>query len=237
MGLKKSTSKDFKDFTIAELRMVVEQEKAAKEKRSTHTGDAPVVISHPEMDVLVSDLNALENDLAWTNGIHILDDEVLGQEQATEELLNLSWKSELEQYEGSRWVRVESVIDSGASAPVAPPSMMPNVKVLPSEGSRRGQKWSSASKHKIRNWREQHLKACTEDGDHTDALFQIADVSKPLVSVSAICERGNRVIFGRNGGAIQNLRTNKLIPFHRRNGIYILSLWLEDNNEADFQRP
>ena len=33
---------------------------------------------------------------------------------------------------------VESVMDSGASAPVAPPSVCPNVPVLPSAGSRRG---------------------------------------------------------------------------------------------------
>ena len=128
-------------------------------------------------------------------------------------------------------------MDSGASAPVAPPTMMPNVKVVPSEGSRRGQRWSSASKHEIKNLGEQHLKACTEDGDETAVLFQIADVSKPLVSVSAICERGNRVIFGRNGGVVQNLQNGKLIPFQRRNGIYILSLWLEDSDASDFHRP
>ena len=84
---------------------------------------------------------------------------------------------------------------------------------------------------------EQHLRAVTDEGDGTEVLFQIADVSKPLVSVSAICERGNRVIFGRNGGVVQNLDSGKLIPFQRRNGIYILSLWLEDKDQSDFHRP
>ena len=41
------------------------------------------------------------------------------------------------------------VMDSGASAPVAPPSMLPNVKVRPSEGSQLGQQFTSASKHKL----------------------------------------------------------------------------------------
>ena len=96
------------------------------------------------------------------------------------------------------------MVDSGASVPVAPPSMLPHVAVTPSEGSTRGQKFTSASKHKSKNLGEQRARAYTEQGEPAEVLFQIADVSKPLVSVSAICERGNRVVFGRNGGIIQN---------------------------------
>ena len=57
-------------------------------------------------------------------------------------------------------------------------------------------------------------------------------MSKPLVSVSAICERGNRVIFGRSGGVVKNVKTGAEIPFYRRNGIYVLTLWLEDGPEG-----
>ena len=58
-------------------------------------------------------------------------------------------------------------------------------------------------------------------------LFQIADVSKPLVSVSSICEKGNRVIFCRAGGMVQNLKTGGLIPFQRESGIYVFPCGLE----------
>ena len=115
--------------------------------------------------------------------------------------------------------------------------LLPNVKVRPSEGSKRGQKYTSASKHKIRNLGEQHCEAYTETGEQTEVLFQVADVSKPLVSVAAICERGNRVIFGRSGGVVQNLHSGSQIPFRRENGIYILSMWLLDSDEGDFVRP
>ena len=153
------------------------------------------------------------------------------------ELLGFSWRSGPELYDNKSWVKVESVVDSGASAPVAPPSMLPNVKVRPSEGSKRGQTFTSASKHKLNNLGEQRAKAYTEAGEPTEVLFQVADVSKPLVSVSAICERGNRVIFGKSGGVVQNLASGSQIPFYRRNGIYILSMWLQDADEEDFQRP
>ena len=81
----------------------------------------------------------------------------------------------------------------------------------------------------------------TEDGDPTGVLLHIADVSKPLVSVSAICEKGSMVIFGKAGGVVQNVKTGRIIPFARENGIYVLSLWLEEgaehNNEpSDFHR-
>ena len=159
------------------------------------------------------------------------------EEEESNELLGFSWRSEPETWEHKKWVRVESVMDSGAAAPVAPPSMLPNVKVVPSPGSIRGQNFTSASKHRLKNLGQQKINAFTDEGDPTSVLFQIADVSKPLVSVASICERGNRVIFGKAGGVVQNLTTGKEIPFHRRNGIYILSLWLMDSEDQSFPRP
>ena len=153
------------------------------------------------------------------------------------DVLNMNWRSEPENWQAQRWVKVDSVVDSGSSAPVAPPSMAPNVPIVPSEGSKRGQKYTSASKHKLKNLGQQHIKACTESGNMTEVLFQVADVSKPLVSVSAICEMGNRVIFGKSGGVVKNLKSGAETPFYRRNGIYILSLWLQDDKEQPFHRP
>ena len=116
--------------------------------------------------------------------------------------------------------------------------MAPNAGVRPSPGSMRGQTYATASKQKLPNLGQQHLQACTEEGEYTEVFFQIADVSKPLVSVSAICEKGNRVIFGRNGGIVQNLRTGIETPFHRLNGIYVLDMWiLDEPAESSFTRP
>ena len=120
--------------------------------------------------------------------------------------------------------------------------MLPNVKIEDSEGSLRGQKFTSASKHKLKNLGQQKILACSEEGDELEVLSQIADVSKPLVSVSSICERGNRVIFGKSGGVVKNNYTGAEIPFYRKNGIYVLSLWLADGPaepvaKAGFRRP
>ena len=142
-----------------------------------------------------------------------------------------TWRQEAD----GGWVRIEGVMDSGATVPVAPPTMCPNSKIRESEGSRRGMCYTSASKHKLPNLGEQHLAAQTEAGEDTSVLFQIADVSRPLISVSAICEMGNRVIFGRGGGVVQNLATGAETPFYRKNGIYHLNLWVYDG-DSDFTR-
>ena len=158
-------------------------------------------------------------------------------EQGSQEIMDLSWRSAPEEWDNAKWVKVDSVMDSGAAAPVAPPDMLPGVKIAPSPGSLRGQKYTSASKHKLKNLGQQHIQACTEEGDNTAVLFQIADVSKPLVSVGSICEKGNRVVFGRSGGVVKNLQSGKEIPFYRRNGIYVFSLWLRDGESQGFTRP
>ena len=99
----------------------------------------------------------------------------------------------------------------------------------------RGQTYGTAGSEKIRNLGQQHIRACTSEGMETEVLFQVAEISKPLISVSAICERGNRVIFGKGGGVVQHLAIGHETPFYRQNGIYILEMWLLDE-ATPFQR-
>ena len=239
-------NKDFDDLTINELReIVVGTEDAPAEdleafRDSVEMSQALRVHLDGEDSIAPPGLDSSESP-SGDGQVMIFEDEATDKKHDGE-ILNLDWRSEPEAFDNKRWVKVKSVMDSGASAPVAPPQMMPSVKIVPSEGSKRGQRYSSASKHKLRNLGQQHIKAMTEEGDPTEVLFQIADVSKPLVSVSAICEKGNRVIFGKAGGVVQNIKSGRLIPFYRENGIYVLTLWLEEGVDespeaSTFTRP
>ena len=124
------------------------------------------------------------------------------------------------------WVRISSVMDSGACAPVAPLGMLPGYPVRENAASKQGKTYSAASGHAIKRHGEQHLKALTDNGVATEILFQLADVECPLVSISAVCDKGNRVIVGRSGGVILNLATGAEVPFERRGGVYALGLWV-----------
>ena len=77
---------------------------------------------------------------------------------------------------------------------------------------------------------EQNICVCTEQGQQAPMTFQITDVNKPLWAVSEICDRGNRVIFGKAGGVIQNLRSGNLTPFSRSNGIYTIDFWIPSDD-------
>ena len=130
------------------------------------------------------------------------------------------------QEDHGEWVRVSGVVDSGACKPVAPPHMAPGFVIRPSPDSIAGKSYSSASGHGLKNLGEQALCAVSDAGVDMDVLFQVADVSCPLLSVSQICDQGNRVIFGRGGGVILNLATGLEVPFERRGGVYAIGLWI-----------
>ena len=130
------------------------------------------------------------------------------------------------------WVKVRSVMDSGAGVSVAPPGMCPARPIVESEGSRRGQEFVSASEDTLPNLGEQKLSVVLDNDKETVVKYQIADVSRALNSVAEICdaghpEYGNQVIFGRGGGEIVNLATGKTTYFGRENNIYCLDFWVK----------
>ena len=134
------------------------------------------------------------------------------------------------------WVKMRSVVDSGAADHVTNRETAPGVKVCPSPGSRRGQKYVAASGERIPNEGEQNLCVVTEAGAPAQMKYQITDVTRTLTSVAKLCDRGNRVTFGRGGGVIQNLKTGQMTSFKRSGGIYTLDVWVK-NDDLGFQRP
>ena len=128
------------------------------------------------------------------------------------------------------WVKVKGVMDSGASESVAPPTMCPHYDITPSPGSVAGQEYVSASDDRIPNLGEQVLSIVTADGKEGMVKYQVADVSRPLNSISEICdaggEGGQHVIFGKHGGMIVNLETGRQTPFAREEGVYTLDFWV-----------
>ena len=77
-------------------------------------------------------------------------------------------------------------------------------------------------------WVKQVLSIQTSEGKDTTVLYQIAEVSRPLTSVSATCDKGNRVVYTPQGGFIYNMQTGERTSFERQGGIYQLDLWIRD---------
>ena len=128
--------KGFEDMTVGELREMAEQQVAPN--------GPPHYVHTREPDA---------NESCWVDQAEEVDLECNvcyeDEEDKPAEILGFTWRSDAADWDNKKLVRVESVVDSGVSAPVAPPSMLPNVKIEESEGSRRGQKYISASTHKL----------------------------------------------------------------------------------------
>jgi hypothetical protein len=131
-----------------------------------------------------------------------------------------------------KWAKLEAVVDSGAAESVAPSSMAPWLPTVPSEGSRRGQCYLSASGAKLENKGEKKFNMITAEGHWGEATFQVAEVTRPLCSVTKICDRGNKVVFEADGGYIYNYDTGVKTAFSRQNNVYVMEMYVEE--PADF---
>ena len=118
------------------------------------------------------------------------------------------WKGEKD-----GWTRVDCNFDSGASESVCPLSICPAYPVHDSPGSLIGLQYTVANGGRIKNRGQQRIPVELGNGTQSHALFQVADVARPLISVAAICATGNVVIFGVGGGVIRNLESGSETPF------------------------
>ena len=85
--------------------------------------------------------------------------------------------------------------DSGVADPVIPKRMVNAKKIRPSPGSRRGLHYVSATDHRIPNVGEISLEFQTDEGHAETIVFQVADVNKPVVSISDRIDHRRRVLF------------------------------------------
>ena len=133
------------------------------------------------------------------------------------------------------YVKVCIVVDSGFADNVTNRDTAPDITIQPSPGSRRRQNFVTADGKRLPNEGEQELQLITDAGQTTNMKYQITDVKKTLTSVSRLCDRGNRVTFGRGGGVIHNVRSGALTPFKRTGSIYTLDVWVKQSER--FRRP
>ena len=123
------------------------------------------------------------------------------------------------------FIRISSLMDSGCCDRVMPPNALPFVPVQPSEGSKAGQHYSAANGETIANLGHTFVAGVDSCGQPVRKNYQVAEVTRPLDSITALCDEGNRVIFGSGGGFVYNLATGCAQPFEGRGTLYELDFW------------
>ena len=70
-----------------------------------------------------------------------------------------------------------------------------------------------------------------------ETVFQIAEVTRPLMSVSKLCARGNYdVLCRRDKAFILDTNHNVVAIFEQKNGLYLGNLTVKDPKHAGFMR-
>ena len=109
---------------------------------------------------------------------------------------------------------------------MAPRDMVPGWEVRPSEGSRQGREFVTAGGGALKNQGEQMVPMRSGEGVWTETRWQIAPVTRPLLSVGEECDANKLVILAKTGGAILSLETGSVRRFPRKNGAYEIEMWV-----------
>ena len=177
----------------------------AKRFGATSPDDSSVKPFSPGLECVRSPQSDLDGSKVPEETIKsILHPLVENRESTLHPLVKNAWQS-VDPGSGCR--RVKAIVDSGASNSVAAGSLAPEIPVVPSEGSKRGQTYAGAAKggKPLHNEGEKVIPAFTSQGKPVSTTWQVVEVNRPLMSVHQICEKGNVVVFGEGGGYILSL--------------------------------
>ena len=127
---------------------------------------------------------------------------------------------------------IEVALDSGSVVHVCAPEDCSGYRTTDSPGSRRGQEFLMGDGGTIPNLGQSQLNL-TDDGQQIKSVFQIAAVTRPLMSVGKICDEGHTVTFSNVMAVVKSKEGEELCRFHRKDGgLYVASLKLR--NPAGF---
>ena len=116
---------------------------------------------------------------------------------------------------------VEAVVDSGAEESVSPVGLFA-AKVAPSPMSRAGARYRAANGSRIKNVGQQTVAFTTTEGHRCNMPFQVAEVERPLISVTQLTAAGHQVVLGPAGGQIVHVASGRTIDLVKRGGVYLL---------------
>ena len=116
------------------------------------------------------------------------------------------------------------MVDSGAAASVIPERLLDGFTVRKGEAARNDVHYMVADGAKVPNLGEVEVQVVTREKTRGTILFQVADIQKPILAVSALTAQGNAVAFTETGGTIRNLKTGRVMRFRKVRGVYVLRL-------------
>ena len=124
------------------------------------------------------------------------------------------------------WIKVPATLDSGAAENVCPRNMLPKILAQRNVGAKQ---FVAANGAKIKDEGVKVVKFRTKEGVDRRIQFVVADVVKPLVSMSKVITAGNRVILKDQQPHLVCNKTGRRTDIYMRSGLYVLDMWLDES--------
>ena len=134
---------------------------------------------------------------------------------------------------GDTWqdLDIEVTLDSGCVDHVLDASETPGYCIVESPGSKRQQKFIVGNGQKIPNQGQVHLNLEADTGKSQasaiGAIFQVAAITRPLMSVSKICDQDLICTFTKEKATVTNHKGDVICDFIRRGGLYVANMRLK----------
>ena len=128
------------------------------------------------------------------------------------------------------WHEIELCVDSGACITVMPRSWCSGSSIVESPAQRAGVEYEVANGEAIPNLGMRQCEVMTIGSMTAKKMsFQVADVHKPLLSVSACSDLGFDCQLGKFGGALIDRTSGEIIPLERRENLYVMRAWVRQD--------
>ena len=127
----------------------------------------------------------------------------------------------------AEWVLIDVIADSGACDTVMPKGLCSNIALRKSAASKARGEYEVASGKAVRNLGEGHCEILCEGAEYSMMMhFQVADIHRPLLSLSRAADQGCRSYLDCCGGYLEDTKTGETIQIQRRGSFYVMQIWV-----------
>ena len=129
-------------------------------------------------------------------------------------------------------MEIEVTVDSGACETVMPTDLCKQIPLMQSLLSH-GAEYEVANGESIPNLGERRCLLMTLGAkDPKKITFQVADVHKPLLSISRCADMGYTCHLGKHGGYLEDTETGEQVPLQRKNDLYVMRAWIRKDPDS-----
>ena len=125
----------------------------------------------------------------------------------------------------AEWTAIKVIVDSGACETVMPRNMLAHIQIRPSAQSRAKIEYEVASGSTIPCLGERNCEMYAEGCTRSLLInFQVADVHRPLLSLSRAADMGYRSYLEKDGGWLEDTETGEWLPIQREGDLYVMTM-------------